>query len=113
MGIQISPEERIFRIVNNHWLALHDWSDAECPRILKILREAMQPEARLMIVESVLPEGPEFATGKWMDLDMMVMASGRERTAVEFEALLEQCGFALQTIEPTASPLSSLVCKPA
>jgi hypothetical protein len=43
---------------------------------------------------------------------MMVMATGRERTAAEFEALLEPSGFALQTIEPTASPLSILVCRP-
>jgi hypothetical protein len=37
-----------------------------------------------MVVESVVPETPEFDIGKWMDLDMMVMATGRERTAAEF-----------------------------
>ncbi|MEE4350113.1 MAG: methyltransferase [Pacificimonas sp.] len=91
---------------------LHDWSDEECLRLLGNLRKTMKPNTRLMIVESVLPEGPEFDMGKWMDLNMMVMATGRERTAAEFEALLEPSGFALQTIEPTASPLSILVCRP-
>lgn len=90
---------------------LHDWSDEECLRILRNLRETMQGDARLMIVESVLPEGPEFDMGKWMDLNMMVMATGRERTSAEFAGLLEQAGFAIEAIEPTASPLSILVCR--
>jgi len=92
---------------------LHDWSDEECLRLLRNLRETMQPEARLMIVESVIPAGSQFDMGKWMDLNMMVMATGKERTETEFEALLEEAGFKLMSIEPTASPLSILVCAPA
>jgi hypothetical protein len=51
-----------------------------------------------MVVESVVPETPEFDIGKWMDLDMMVMATGRERTAAEFR--------------DTPSPLGIVVGKP-
>lgn len=51
-----------------------------------------------MVIESVIPETPEFDTGKWMDLNMMMMATGRERTAVEFHELLDQSGFALEQI---------------
>ena len=92
---------------------LHDWSDQECIRLLRNVREAMQPKARLMIVESIIPGGSKFDMGKWMDLNMMVMATGKERTEAEFAALLKNAGFELISIEPTASPLSILVFEPA
>lgn len=66
-----------------------------------------------MVVESVIPETPGFDPGKWMDLNMMVMGSGRERTAAEFRGLFERAGFALEHIVPTSSPLSIVVGKPA
>ena len=50
--------------------------------------------------------------GKWMDLNMMVMATGRERTAAEFRELFGRAGFALEQIVPTPSPLSIVVGKP-
>ncbi len=50
--------------------------------------------------------------GKWMDLNMMVMATGRERTAAEFRDLFERAGFALEQIVTTSSPLSIVVGKP-
>ena len=66
-----------------------------------------------MLVESVVSDTPGFDTGKWMDLNMMVMSTGRERTAAEFRDLFERPGFALEQIVPTSSPLSILVGKPA
>ena len=53
---------------------LHDWSDEESVAILKNVRSVTVPEARLMVVESVIPETPEFDMGKWMDVNMMMMA---------------------------------------
>ena len=50
--------------------------------------------------------------GKWMDLNMMMMATGRERTAAEFRDLFNQAGFVLEEIVPTRSPLSIVVGKP-
>jgi hypothetical protein len=93
------------------WI-LHDWSDEESVSILQNVKAVASPEARLMLVESVIPETAEFDMGKWMDLNMMVMATGRERTATEFRDLLGQAGFALERIVPTASPLSIVVAKP-
>ena len=72
----------------------------------------MKATARLMVVESVIPETPEFDMGKWMDLNMMLMATGRERTATEFRDLLDRSGFVLEQVVPTASPLSIVVGKP-
>jgi hypothetical protein len=91
---------------------LHDWSDEESVGLLTNVRKVTNSNARLMVVESVIPETPEFDMGKWMDLNMMMMATGRERTAEEFRVLFGQAGFALEQIVPTASPLSIVVGKP-
>lgn len=93
------------------WL-LHDWSDEESVAILKNVKKVARRNARLMLVESVIPETPEFDMGKWMDLNMMVMATGRERTADEFRELLAQSGFELEQIVPTRSPLSIVIACP-
>jgi hypothetical protein len=93
------------------WI-LHDWSDDESIALLANVRKVATPNARLMVVESLVPETPEFDMGKWMDMNMMVMTTGRERTAAEFRDLLGQAGFALEEIVSTASPLSIVVGKP-
>ena len=92
---------------------LHDWSDEESVALLKNVRKIATANARLMVVESVIPETSDFDMGKWMDLNMMMMATGRERTAAEFGDLLERAGFALEQIVPTPSPLSIVVGRPS
>ena len=91
---------------------LHDWSDEEAVALLTNVRKVATPESRLMVVESVIQETPEFDVGKWMDLNMMMMATGRERTAAEFRDLFGRAGFVLEQIVPTPSPLSIVVGKP-
>jgi hypothetical protein len=91
---------------------LHDWSDDECVGLLTRVRRVAGPEARLIVVESVIPDTPEFDMGKWMDMNMLMMSTGRERTAAEFRDVFERAGFALEQIVPTPSPLSILVGKP-
>jgi hypothetical protein len=105
-GIPVQADAYVLR-----WL-LHDWSDEESARILSTLKKVVAPNARVMLVESVVPETPAFDAGKWMDLNMLVMTNGgRERTAAEFGALLDQGGFELERIVATPSPLSILVGK--
>jgi len=91
---------------------LHDWSDEESIGLLENVRKVAATNNRLMVVESVITETPEFDMGKWMDLNMMVMATGRERTAAEFRDLFERAGFALEQIVPTPSPLSIVIGRP-
>jgi len=93
------------------WI-LHDWADAEAALILGSLRRATNPTARLIVVESVIAEGPAFNFCKWSDLQMLVCVGGRERTETEYRALLSDAGFDLQEVVNTASPLSLLVAKP-
>jgi ubiquinone/menaquinone biosynthesis C-methylase UbiE len=86
---------------------LHDWSDADCIRILEQVRRNMDPNGKLLVVEMVVPEDNSFDYSKWMDIDMMIMyPEGRERTAAEFRDLFRASGFELTRILRTASPIS-------
>ena len=62
-----------------------------------------------MLVEWVISETVEFDTGKWMDVNMLVNAGGRERSATEFRELYDRAGFELEQIVSTPSPLCIIV----
>lgn len=85
---------------------IHDWSEAQCLAILGNVRAAMPAEARLLVVEMVLPGKDEPHFGKILDMVMLALPGGEERTASEYEALLAKAGFKLTRIVPTQSPAS-------
>ena len=85
---------------------LHDWDDAQCLSILHRCREAMHRDARLLIVETVLPAGDAPHPGKLLDLVMLTVTGGRERTEPEFADLLAAAGLRLLRIVPTAAAQS-------
>ncbi|CNF49277.1 O-methyltransferase [Mycobacterium tuberculosis] len=74
---------------------LHDWSDGKATAILRNVREAMRPDARLLILEQVMPEivTPEAAGIVRNDLNMLVATGGCERTEAGFRDLLDAAGF--------------------
>ncbi|MGV9457325.1 methyltransferase [Streptomyces sp. NPDC003635] len=77
---------------------IHDWDDNSSRAILRNCRDAMPPHAKLLLVEPVLPaeDGPPAALSTVLsDLNMLVMAGGRERTESEFAALLASAGLEL------------------
>lgn len=80
---------------------LHDWDDSQCLSILRRCRAALHREARLLIVESVLPAGDAPHAGKLLDLVMLTVTGGRERSAAEYEALLSASGLRLSRVVPT------------
>jgi O-methyltransferase domain/Dimerisation domain len=80
---------------------LHDWDDERSVAILKQCRRAMPDHAKLLVVEFVLPPGDEPSFGKWLDLHMLALNPGRERTAAEYDALFRASGFALARVIPT------------
>ena len=90
---------------------IHDWADDKAVAILKNVRKAAPPDAWVMLVEWVITETAEFDSGKWMDINMLVNAGGRERTAAEFRSLYEHAGFELEEIIPTPSPLRIIIGK--
>ncbi|MCK9276065.1 MAG: acetylserotonin O-methyltransferase [Syntrophales bacterium] len=79
---------------------LHDWPDERCRAILANCRYAMKKESRLLIIEMIVPPGNEPSVAKLLDLEMLVMTGGRERTEAEFKSLLESSGFKLSRILP-------------
>jgi O-methyltransferase domain/Dimerisation domain len=85
---------------------LHDWDDPDCLRILDAITRAASSPARLVAIESVVPEdnNPHFA--KMTDIAMLTMVGGRERTAAEYTALLAAGGFTVDRILPSATPYS-------
>ncbi|MBI5769573.1 MAG: methyltransferase [Verrucomicrobia bacterium] len=91
---------------------LHDWDDESALRLLATLRRAMTPVARLLIVEKIIPSGDGPSLAKLMDIHMLVLTGGLERTEEEFRVLLAHAGFQLERVVPTASFMSVLVAKP-
>jgi hypothetical protein len=85
---------------------IHDWDDERSVRLLNNIRAAMPPGGKVLIVETVVPEGNEPHYSKLMDLGMLVMPGGLERTAQEYRALLAESGLELNRIIPTRSSLS-------
>jgi len=85
---------------------LHDWDDDNCVSILSNIRNAMAPTGRLVVVEIVIPTESEPHLGPLIDLNMMVMTGGRERTEAEYRNLLAKSGFRLQRVVATPSPFN-------
>jgi hypothetical protein len=85
---------------------IHDWSEAQCLTILGNCRRAMGAGGRLLIVEMVLPPGDTPHPGKLLDITMLTMPGGEERTEAEYETLLAKAGFRLQRVVPTESAVS-------
>jgi hypothetical protein len=88
---------------------IHDWPDDACITILKNCREAMDTNGRLLIVEAVIPPGNTFSIAKLLDLEVLLMGGGRERTVEEFGNLLEHSGFRFSRVIPTRENIS--VCQ--
>lgn len=85
---------------------IHDWDDERAALILRNINEAMGPEGRVLIVETIVPEGNEPHYSKVLDLEMLTSPGGIERTAEEYAALLAAAGLKLSRIIPTRSPFS-------
>ena len=85
---------------------LHDWPDEDAVRILSRAREAMPADGALYVVEMVL-EGATGAGGL-LDLNMLIVAGGAERTEEQFRRLLAKTGFELTEVLPTRS-VSSVI----
>ena len=85
---------------------VHDWNHEQCLTILANCRRAMNPTSRLLLAEMVLPEGDAPHPGKMLDMVMLTVAGGEERNSSQYEALLNEAGFRMTRVVPTASPVS-------
>lgn len=92
---------------------IHDWEEDLCLTILKNCRQAMTENARLLIVEMVIPAGSDFHPGKMLDLQMLAFTGGRERSAQEYAQMLVRAGFRMARVIPTATAVSIVEAIPA
>ncbi len=85
---------------------IHDWDDEKATTILRNIHQAMSNDARLLVVEGVIPPGNEPSFGKLLDLTMLTIPGGKERTEDEYRALYKTAGFELIRIVPTKAEVS-------
>ncbi len=87
---------------------IHDWDDGRCATILGHCRDAMVEGGRVLVVDRVIRAGNGRDWSKWLDINMMALPGGLERTQTEFRALFGRAGLRLVRVHKTASPLSVL-----
>jgi len=87
---------------------IHDWPDAESIKILSAIRRSMPASARVLIIETVVPEAPGPHLSKELDIAMMVLPGGMERTEEQYVSLARKCALHLERMVPTLSPYSVL-----
>lgn len=92
---------------------LHDWDDQQCISILRNCAVAMRPGARVYVIEMVLPEDKTPSPAPMMDLNMLVMLPGRERTLSEYDRLFAEAGLKRTNVLHTRSPFDAIEAKKA
>lgn len=89
---------------------IHNWDDEHAIAILRNCQRAMEPAAKLLLVERVIPARIEESAATRVlvvsDLHMMVMNGGRERTEAQYRALFEAAGLGLTRVIPTGTAMS-------
>jgi ubiquinone/menaquinone biosynthesis C-methylase UbiE len=91
---------------------IHDWTDEQCRTILSHIRKVMPKLGRLLVIEMVIKPGNEPQPAKWLDLNMLVLPGGRERTEAEYREMFAKAGFRLERIVPTPTEVSVIEGKP-
>jgi len=85
---------------------IHDWDDEKAALILRNIVAVLPDDGRVLVLDSVIPPGNEPFAGKHMDLSMMLIPGGQERTEEEFRQLFAAAGLTLERIVPTATEVS-------
>ena len=91
---------------------IHDWDDDQAVTILRNCRRAMAKNGRVLLVDMVVPEDDATCFSKLLDLNMLVMTGGRERSKAEFCALLDSADYKLTRVIPTMAPQSIIEAVP-
>lgn len=88
---------------------MHDFDDDACARILRNVRRAMLPQARVLVLEAPVPVTPTPGPGRWLDLHMMLLAGGRERSLDDYAGLFAGAGLRLVRLLPTQHPAMAII----
>ena len=92
---------------------IHDWPDDRATTILRNCRASLAPGGKLLLVEAVIQPGNAPDVAKILDLEMLIVASGKERTEAEYRQLLAGAGWRLTRVIPTGSPAQIVEAEPA
>jgi hypothetical protein len=92
---------------------IHDWDDGQAAALLSAVRNAALPHARVLVIETVIADVPGPDWSKIMDVIMLWIAGGRQRSRSEHEQLLNKAGFRLERVIPTMSDVTILEAVPA
>jgi hypothetical protein len=87
---------------------IHNWNDAEALAILQAVRRAASAQSRVLIIERMVSSEPGPDRAKLLDVAMLCVAGGRQRTRQEYASSLERAGFAVEREIPTASDVTIL-----
>jgi O-methyltransferase domain len=90
---------------------VHGWDESKVDEskvleILQNIRNAMAAGAKLLVIETVVPDDEREHLSKLLDLQMLVAGTGKERTAAEYTQLLNRAGFRNTRVIPTVGPVS-------
>jgi DNA-binding HxlR family transcriptional regulator len=91
---------------------LHDWPEPQAISVLARIREAIAPTGRLLVVEMVMPADDTPHPARMLDITLLLLCGGMERTEDEYAALLARGGFRLERVIPTRLPVSVLEAVP-
>ncbi len=90
---------------------LHDWSDAQCETLLSNVARRIRPGGRVLVIEMVIPDDGSPSMAQLMDLNMLAMLPGRERTEAQYGDLLRSAGLRMLGVRPTHSPMQVVVAE--
>ena len=85
---------------------IHDWSDEECTTLLRNCHRALKSGGKILLVEMVIPADNSPSMAQAMDMNMLVLVTGKERTELQYRDLLAHAGFRMERAIPTRSPFS-------
>jgi len=91
---------------------LHDWDDEKAIAILRNCHRSMSISAKLLLIERIIPPGDDPMIGKLIDITMLVLTGGRERTQAEYNALLDAAGFHVTNIFSSNMDTSIIEARP-
>ncbi len=92
---------------------LHDWNDEQCRTILGNCAKHLPRGGRVLVIEMVIPDDNAPSAAQLMDLNMLVMLPGRERTAGQYAELFGAAGLRFVDVRATHSPMQVVVAEKA
>jgi hypothetical protein len=92
---------------------IHAWGDGEAVAILQAIHRAAPSHAKVLLIEQMVPDDPDPHWSKMLDIHMLTLLGGRQRTRQEYEVLFDSAGFAYQREIDTGTDISILEAVPA